>query len=195
MLGREPLSGIARPGMAEQPTSALSLKALPGNGNIATRKIAILLADGVDADPISHLIDSLTAAGAVTRLIASRLGMIRSKDGELLVIDATLENSPSVLFDALVLPAGSKAVDTLCLDGRVLEFVKDQYRHCKTILALGDSSKILTKAGIALALPSGDADPGLLIEGQDGHEANAQSFFAAIGLHRHVERDRDPPLV
>src|SRR6202046_2523563 len=55
-------------------SSALSLKALPGNGSIATRKIAILLADGVDADPISHLIDSLTAAGAVTRLIASRLG-------------------------------------------------------------------------------------------------------------------------
>ena len=175
-------------------SSALSLKALPGNGSIATRKIAILLADGVDADPITHLIDSLTAAGAVTRLIASRLGTVRSKDGELLVIDATLENSPAVLFDALVLPAGSKAVDTLCLDGRVLEFVKDQYRHCKTILALGDSSKILAKAGILLTLPSG-ADPGLLIEGQDGNDTDAQSFIAAIGLHRHVERDRDPPLV
>ena len=175
-------------------SSALSLKALPGNGSIATRKIAILLADGVDADPIMHLIDSLTAAGAVTRLIASRLGTVRSKDGELLVIDATLENSPAVLFDALVLPAGSKAVDTLCLDGRVLEFVKDQYRHCKTILALGDSSKILAKAGISLTLPSG-ADPGLLIEGQDGNDTDAQSFIAAIGLHRHVERDRDPPLV
>ena len=175
-------------------SSALSLKALPGNGSIATRKIAILLADGIDADPITHLIDSLTAAGAVTRLIAGRLGTVRSKDGELLVIDATLENSPAVLFDALVLPAGSKAVDTLYLDGRVLEFVKDQYRHCKTILALGDSSKILAKAGISLTLPSG-ADPGLLIEGQDGNDTDAQSFIAAIGLHRHVERDRDPPLV
>src|SRR5580693_3147155 len=74
---------------------ALSLKALPGDGSIATRKIAIVLADGIDADPITHLIDSLTAAGAVTRLIASRLGTVRSKDGELLVIDATLENSPA----------------------------------------------------------------------------------------------------
>jgi catalase len=174
---------------------ALSLKALPGNGGVATRKVAIILADGVDADPITNLIDALNGAGAVTRLLGSRLGTVRSEDGEPLEIDATLENSPSVLFDALVLPGGAEAVEGLCLDGRMLEFVKDQYRHCKTILALGDSSKILTKAGIALTLPSGDVDPGLLIDGQGGNEANAQSFIAAIGRHRHVERDRDPPLI
>jgi catalase len=174
---------------------ALSLTALPGNGGIATRKVAIVLADGVDADPITNLIDALDGAGAVTRLLGSRLGTVRSEDGEPLEIDATLENSPSVLFDALVLPGGAEAVEGLCLDGRMLEFVKDQYRHCKTILALGDSSKILTKAGIALTLPSGDVDPGLLIDGQEGNEANAQSFIAAIGRHRHIERDRDPPLI
>jgi catalase len=174
---------------------ALSLQALPGDGSIATRRIAILLADGVDAEPVTDLIEALNGAGAVTRLLASRLGTVRSEEGEPLEIDATLENSPAVLFDALALPGGSEAVDALCLDGRALEFVKDQYRHCKTILALGDSSKILVKAGISLTLPSGDADPGLLIEGQDGTGANAQSFIAAVGLHRHVERDRDPPLV
>jgi catalase len=174
---------------------ALSLKALPGNGSIATRKIAIVLADGVDADPITELIAALNGAGAVTRLLGSRLGTVRCEEGEPLEVDATLENSPAVLFDALVLPSGSEAVDAQCLDGRTLEFVKDQYRHCKTILALGDSAKILTKAGIPLTLASGKSDPGLLIEGQDGNEVDAQSFIAAIGLHRHVERDRDPPLV
>jgi catalase len=55
--------------------------------------------------------------------------------------------------------------------------------------------KILAKAGIPLTLSPGEADPGLLIDGQEGTEANAQSFITAIGLHRHVERDRDPPLV
>jgi catalase len=174
---------------------ALSLTALPGDGGVATRKIAILLADGVDSESITDLIEQLNGAGAVTRLLASRLGTVRSEEGEPLEIDATLENSPAVLFDAVVLPAGSEAVDALCLDGHTLEFVKDQYRHCKTILALGDSSKILLKAGIPLVLPTGAADPGVLIEGQEGSEADAQSFIAAIGLHRHVDRDRDPPLV
>jgi catalase len=176
-------------------SAALSLKALPGDGSIATRKIAIVLADGVEAEAITELIEALHRAGAVTRLLSNRLGTVRSEDGEPLEIDATLENSPAVLFDALVLAGGSEAVDTMCLDGRTLEFAKDQYRHCKTILALGDASKILLKAGIPLTLPSGDADPGLLVEAQEGNSADAQSFIAAIGRHRHLERDQDPPLV
>src|ERR1700678_1987196 len=61
---------------------ALSLKALPGDGNIATRKIAILVADGVNAEPITDLIEALNGAGAVTRLLASRLGSVRSEAGE-----------------------------------------------------------------------------------------------------------------
>jgi catalase len=168
---------------------ALSLKALPGDGSIATRKIAILIAEGVDSDSIIDLIDALNGAGAVTRLLGSRLGTIRTERGEALEIDATLENSPAVLFDALVLPGGSQAADALCLDGRALEFVKDQYRHCKTILVLGESLKILDKAGIPLTLPSGAADAGLIVKG------DAETFIAAIGQHRHVERDQDPPRV
>jgi catalase len=173
---------------------ALSLKALPGDGSIATRQIAVILADGTDSEPLNDLIEALNAAGAVTRLLGSRLGTVRAEDGEPLEIDATLENSPSVLFDAMVLAGGTEAVDAMCLDGRTIEFAKDQYRHCKAILALGNSSRVLQKAGIPLTLPSGDDDPGLLIEGQ-GREANAQSFITAIGRHRHVERDQDPPLV
>ncbi len=182
-----------KPEVAASP--ALSLMALPGDGGIATRKIAIILADGVDSESITAVMEALHGAGAVTRLLGARLGSVRSEDGEPLEVDATLENSPAVLFDALVLPGGSEAVDALSRDGRTLEFVKDQYRHCKTVLALGDSSRILAKAGIPLALPSGDADPGLLVEGEDGSEASAEAFIAAIGRHRHVERDRDPPLV
>ena len=174
---------------------ALSLRALPGNGSVATRKIAILLADGFESKPITDLIEALDGAAAVTRLLGSRLGTVRSEDDKPLEIDATLENSPAVLFDALVLPGGRVAVDTLCRDGRTLEFVKDQYRHCKTILALGDSSRILSKAGIPLTPPSGDVDRGLLIEGQKGTDAKAHSFISAVGRHRHVERDRDPPLI
>jgi catalase len=174
---------------------SLSLKALPGDGGIATRKIAIVLADGVESEPITELTEALNGAGAVTRLLGARLGTVNSEEGEPLEIDATLENSPAVLFDAMVLPGGSEAVDALSLDGHTLEFVKEQYRHCKTILALGDSSRILAKAGIPFTLTSGEADPGLLIEGDEGREANAQSFIAAIGRHRHTERDRDPPLI
>jgi catalase len=185
---------VQKPEVTASP--ALSLKALPGDGSIATRRIAIVLADGIEADPITDLIEALDGAGAVTRLLGNRLGTVRSEDGEPLEIDATLENSPSVLFDALVLPGGSEAVDALCLDGRTLEFVKDQYRHCKTILALGDSARILQKAGVPFIPPSGGADPGLLIAGQVGaHATTPDAFISAVALHRHDARDCDPPSV
>jgi catalase len=129
----------------------------------------------------------------VTRVLASRLGTIAGDDEESLEVDATLENSPAVLFDAVVVPSAARAVSAWAADGHTLEFIKDQYRHCKTILALGNSTELLQRAGISLRLPSGADDPGI-VAGADASSA-VRSFIAAIARHRHPERDRDPPLV
>ena len=175
-------------------SKALSLLALPGNGGIATRRIAILIANGIESESVSIVMDALTEAGAVPRLLGSRLGTVISEDGETFEVDATLENSPSVLFDALVLPDGMEAVENLARDGHTLEFLKDQYRHCKTILALGASSMLLEKLGISPKLSTGSVDPGLLIE-SSSNALDPQVFIAAVGKHRHAARDTDPPLI
>jgi catalase len=168
-------------------SKALSLMALPGDGGIATRKIAILVANGMQGESIAALMESLKKADAVPKLLAGRLGTVTGKEGRSFEVDATLENSPSVLFDALVLPDGDKAVETLARDGHTLEFLKDQYRHCKTILALGASATLLAKVGIAQKLPSGAKDPGILVD--------PKGFVDAIARHRHPQRDSDPPLI
>jgi catalase len=175
-------------------SKALSLLALPGNGGVATRKIAIFIANGIEGDSITAVMDALDEAGAVVRLLGSRLGTVTSEGGEAFEVDATLENSPSVLFDALVLPDGTEAVENLARDGHTLEFLKDQYRHCKTILALGASSMLLEKAGISAALPTGAEDAGLLTAASS-EAFDPQSFIAAVAQHRHPARDSDPPLV
>jgi catalase len=174
---------------------SLSLTALPGDGGIATRKVAILVANGMKVAPIASILQVLTKAGAVTRLLGSRLGTVTSMEGNQLEVDATLENSPPVLFDAMVLPDGADAVEALSKDGHTLEFLKDQYRHCKTILVLGASSKLLKKAGIFEVLPSGEPDSGLLVENVGDDKAVGTRFAAAIGKHRHFARDTDPPLI
>jgi len=174
---------------------ALSLMARPGDGGIATRKIAILVADGVEGKALSHIIEALVEEGAVIRLLCNRLGSVTCADGSVIEVDATVENSPPVLFDALVLPDGMDGVDRLSKDGHTLEFLKDQYRHCKSILVLGASSKLLRKAGIFEVLPSGEPDPGLFVAQPDGYDSVAQSFISAIARHRHPERDSDPPLI
>jgi catalase len=176
-------------------SAALSLTALPGDRGIRTRKVALLIADGVKAEPIAMLLSALSAAGAVPRLIGTRLGTIRSVDGQEFEIDATLENMPAVLFDAMALPDGEQAVTRLAADGHTLEFIKDQYRHGKTIFVGSASAHLLTSAGVALNLPSGKPDPGLIFCSPARLADRIKAFLAAIGKHRHPGRDKDPPIV
>ena len=103
-----------------------------------------------------------------------------------------MENSPSVLFDALVLPDGEQAIEMLARDGHTMEYVKDQFRHCKTILALGAGRSLLEKAGI---MAGGENDPGILLADIDEAENAASKFVAAIAAHRHPSRDSDPPKI
>jgi catalase len=175
-------------------SKALSLKALPGEGGIATRKVAILIANGVEGKCIVRFIEALTAAGAVTRLLGSRLGTVTTEGGGALEVDATLENSPAVLFDAVILPDGGEGVGALAKDGHTLEFLKDQYRHCKTILVLGAASMLLDKVGISRDPPWEGGDPGLIVAAS-GAEADPQAFIDAIAQHRHPARDTDPPPI
>jgi catalase len=170
---------------------ALSLFARPGDGSIRTRRVAILVADGVDGDALRAIADTLVAGGAVPRFVGPRLGAVASSTGEPLEIDVPMDAAPSVLFDAVVLPDGEDAVAALNGNGRVLEFVKDQYRYCKPILVLGAASQLLAKAGIPAALPNGERDPGLVL----GSSSDSTAFIAALARHRHFDRETDPPLV
>jgi len=131
----------------------------------------------------------------VPRFVAPRLGTVKTADGTPIEADATLENSPGFLFDALVLPDGAAGVQLLATDGHTADFVKDQYRHCKTLFALGASQALLTDAGIPLTLPDGTDDPGLILADAADVGAATVAFIAAVGQPRHAARDSDPPLV
>jgi catalase len=160
--------------------------ALPGEGGIATRKVAIMITDGINAGSVDAMQAALTKAGAVTRFLGVRLGAVKSAQGSAIEADASLENSPAVLFDGLVLPDGAQA---LANSGQAVEFLKDQYRHCKTILVMGACAVLLDKAGI----PRDEPDSGLILAGAGANTSKA--FIAALAKHRHVERDRDPPPI
>jgi catalase len=174
---------------------ALSLLARVGDGGIRSRKIALLLADGVDGKSLAALQGALLAAGAIPRLVGAKLGTVTAEGGETFEPDATMENTPGFLFDALVLPDGQAAAEALAAVGHTMDFVKDQYRHCKTILALGASQALLSDAGIPLTLVDGSADPGLILADGTDMTSVAADFIAAVGKHRHTARDSDPPRV
>ena len=179
----------ATPEVTESP--ALSLTALPGDTGVRTRKIAILVANGVDGASLGALHTALTDAGAVPRYVGPRLGSFTSTTGDSIEADASMENSPPVLFDALILPDGQAGVKALAADGHTAEFVMNQYRHCKTILALGAGKSLLTSVGIDAAAKG---DKGLLVVSSTD-KGIAKRFIAAVAMHRHPERESDPPMV
>jgi catalase len=168
---------------------ALSLTALPGSGGIRTRKVALVIAEGVKAEPLAMIVAALSAEGAVPILLSTRLGTIRSMDGQEFEVGATLENMPAVLFDALVLPDGEEGVSRLAKDGHVIDFLKDQYRHGKTIWVGAASAQLLDSASVTRALPSGDADPGLIFASPARWQDQIVQFIAALGKHRHPGRE------
>jgi catalase len=111
--------------------------------------------------------------------------------------DASLENEPGFLFDGLVLPDGEEAVAALAQDGHTAEFIKDQFRHCKTILAIGASRKLLTQAGVPIAMDKSLAQggTGLIVVDADAADAGLQAFVEGLAKHRHFGREMDPPLL
>jgi catalase len=193
----DPLPSLLKPvPKAEVETSAsLSLFARPGQEGIKTRHIAILVADGVEGDALTRLHAGLAEQGAVPRFVGIKLGEVQSARGDPIAVEVSLETAPSVLWDAVVLPHGQAAVATLSRSGHAIEFIKDQYRHCKAILVLGAAGSLLETAHIPAKLPSGAEDPALLKFKESGGDAVLKAFAEAIVRHRCYERETDPPMV
>ncbi len=164
---------------------ALSLTSRPGDAGVRTRRVAILVADGVGG--AEAIRDLLAHDGAVPRFLGAKLGTIDAAEGPLQV-DVTLSAMPAVLFDGLVVPDG--VASTLATNGHALEFLKDTYRHCKPILAPGDGTRLLEAAGIPATLPSGKPDPALFTG-----DADPTDFADALARHRDFGRESDPPRV
>jgi hypothetical protein len=93
------------------------------------------------------------------------------------------------------LPDGSDGVALLAGYGQTREFVANQYRHGKTILALGAAKALLDQADVAATLPSGEPDPGILLVGIAAPGDSAAAFIAAVARHRHPSREMDPPRI
>ncbi|HEX6364324.1 MAG TPA: catalase [Albitalea sp.] len=179
----------------EQPevavSPALSLTARPGDGRILARRIALMVADGVPGEGLQSLYRALLDAGAVPRYVGARLGVVTTSEGDELPVEVTLEAAPSVLFDAVVLPAGG-GVETLLEDGLAVEFVQLQYRHCKPMLVPASAAPLLQAAGVAL---DGAGDSGLVEASDERLGEAADEFVAAVARHRAWERFEDPPAV
>jgi catalase len=154
-------------------------------GSIATRKIAFLAADGVDAASVTAMKAALTKAGAVVHVLAPHLGTLKATKGTV-PVDHRIVTMPSVAYDAVFVPGGAASVQALEADGDAVHFVAEAFKHAKAIAASGEGEDLLREAGVrAEDSGIGDATTGVIVGAAD---AIAPSFVEAIGMHRAWDR-------
>jgi catalase len=187
------LKRAGKPEVDRSPT--LSLLARPGNVGIQTRRVAILVADGSDTEAAGEIHQVLSARGAVPRFVGIKLGQVGGAAEGTLDVEVSMEAAPSVVWDGLIVVGGDGGTAALAESGQALEFLKDQFRHCKPILLYGPARGLVEKAGIPPALDSGETDPGLLEFADSEVEEGLTAFVTALTAHRHFARESDPPRV
>ena len=160
---------------------------------VATLRVALLAAAGVDGEQVREVKEVLCAAGALADVVGARIGAVATRDGSPLAVAVSFETAPSVVFDGVVVADGDEGA--LAGDVAALEFLKLQHRHLKPMLALGCGAAVLQAAGIPVALPDGQPDPGVIVAGGGDVEAALASFHAALAQHRIYARETDPPRV
>ena len=187
-------------GSSKSVSPALSMASTP-KGSVATRKVAILAADGVDGDSLDQIRDSLLAAGARGFVVAPRLGTLQTSGGDVVGIDHSLLTTTSVLFDAVYVPGGAPSVGALLEERDALDFVAEAYRHCKPLGASSEGVRLLRSVpGI---LPPAEerrgakkgnggslAAEGVIVSDGAADGGFARDFLAALGEHRFWTRSR-----
>jgi len=167
-----------------------------GDGSIRTRKIAILVADGIDSASLKPIRDALEQAGARCKVVGPRLGTVASASKRQIDIDMTFANAPSVMFDAVLVPGGRLGAAALAGTGDAVHFVLEAYKHCKAICTVGEGVQLLSTLGIAADTPPGSLPPGVVVAATPVTNLGdatavtqiAQEFIAAIARHRHWDR-------
>ena len=153
---------------------------------IKTRKIAFLVADGVDGDSIVEMQKALVLAGATIELIGAHHGKIITGTKQSLLVNESLLTSCSLFYDAVFVPGGKKSIDALSAEPDAIHFLNEAYKHCKAIASSSSAAPLLAKTYFAADVETGK-DPGLVVvDGKD--EIN--KFIKAIAGHRVWEREK-----
>jgi catalase len=160
-------------------SKALSQMNHPGDVGIKGRKIAVVVADGVDAASVDRLVKALEAQSARPMLLGPSSAPVKSADGKQLPVDASIEGMPSIMFDGIVVPGGKASIDALSGSGVAKHFLLEGYKHLKAIVLAKEAKALLGSLGLK-------EDKGLLL-GDDQKAMDA--FVKAVEGHRVWERE------
>ena len=185
---------------------------MPKTPTIASRRIAILIADGYNHSEYAAIKAAVKAQSALPFTIAPKRQPVKSADGSNSAQpDHFLNGMRSTMFDAVYVPGGEQSVKTLSSIGLARFWVREAFGHCKAIGATSEGIKLVDVAvkeaeGVTLASKSGEvvewygvvteqtpkADSlGETVKMAKGAKDFISNFFYQISQHRNWAREVD----
>ncbi|GAA5038526.1 catalase [Marivirga lumbricoides] len=146
--------------------------------SIATRKVAVLVADGFSSKDYEKVINSLEKEGAMLMLVAPHGGNVKCDKGHDHPVDAAINTTESVLFDAVYVPGGKKSVEMLVKTAKFTKFLNEAFKHCKAIAANNEGEELIDKT----VIKAFKDDKAVFIND------SADEFRNAIAQHRNWDR-------
>jgi catalase len=156
---------------------------------IETRVIAILAADGVDDDSLMNMKEALEKAGAMAKVVAPHVGMIKTAGGTEVKAEKSFLTAASVLFDAVYVPSGIDSVMKLKDIPKVLHFINEAYTHCKAIAANGDGIDLLKETAAGQKETEGEKQHEDALTQGVILDKEPEAFIKAIAQHRFWDRE------
>lgn len=121
------------------------------NHTLEGMRVAILATDGVEDAELREPRKALDEAGAKTTLFAPKEGAIQSfkhhDKADTFKVDISLNQADPSQFDAVLLPGGALNADTLRVQPRAQEFVREMDRQGKPIAVICHAPWLLVSAG------------------------------------------------
>lgn len=190
---------------------------VPEKPTIASRRIAIIVADGYDPVAFTALKTAILASSALPLVIGLKRSPIYA-EGESkstsqgIIPDHQYDGQRSTMFDATFIPGGSH-VTTLRQNNQICYWIMEAFGHLKPIGATGEGAELVryalsTAAGLQVAT-AGKPDPvswyGVVtasgVHKPEGVAAGVRiakdatefvgRFFYEVSMHRNFQRELD----
>jgi protease I len=120
--------------------------------NIAGKKVAFLLTDGVEQVELTSPWNAVKEAGGVPTLVAPKSGSVQGYDGtdkgQTFDVDLTAAEADAADFHALVIPGGVVNADHLRADKDAQAFTRAFFEQHKPVASICHGPWLLIEAGV-----------------------------------------------
>ena len=163
-------------------SSALSMAINPEEGTIKSRKVAILVADGVNKKSVDLMRNALQKEGAHAVMISTHVGNLKYNDGSEELVQFSYLTEASVCYDACYTPDGD-SIAILSQEPDYFQFINEAFRHCKALAFAKGAEELINKS----LFSKEEKDKGVILESQGDM---VKDFIHIMKGHRIWDREK-----